>query len=177
LLYANRTLIDWTGHADLAGLAAGGLAGLLGEGAAPASAGAGQALAIATQAGGAFPVHGEPSTLMWDGEPAAMLVLSRLERKGAEPSFQAAEAENRELKSILDTATDGVVVVARDGRIRGLSRSAEALFGYEARDVEGDPFIDLFAPESHRAALDYLDGLARNGVASILNDGREVIGR
>src|SRR5205807_538368 len=34
-----------------------------------------------------------------------------------------------------------------------------------------------FAPESHRPALDYLDGLARNGVASLLNDGREVIGR
>jgi signal transduction histidine kinase len=41
----------------------------------------------------------------------------------------------------------------------------------------GEPVLDLLAPESHRAALDYLDGLSRNGVASVLNDGREVIGR
>src|SRR5690606_16944917 len=35
----------------------------------------------------------------------------------------------------------------------------------------------LFATESQRAARDYLASLADNGVASVLNDGREVIGR
>ena len=39
------------------------------------------------------------------------------------------------------------------------------------------PFTELFAPESERAARDYLDRAANNGVASVLNDGREVIGR
>ena len=87
------------------------------------------------------------------------------------------QTQARELRSILDTATDGVLVVERDGRIESLNRSAEALFGYEADELTGRPFVDLFAPESHRAALDYLDGLALNGVASVLNDGREVIGR
>jgi len=58
-----------------------------------------------------------------------------------------------------------------------LNRSAEALFGYESRELVGEPFDKLFAPESQRAALDYLDGLSLNGVASVLNDGREVIGR
>jgi PAS domain S-box-containing protein len=110
-----------------------------------------------------------------------MLVLAKSagedRHKSAELALRASEAENRELKSILDTATDGVILVERDGRINALSRSAEALFGYEAHDLRGQPFIDLLAPESHRAALDYLDGLARNGVASVLNDGREVIGR
>jgi PAS domain S-box-containing protein len=102
-------------------------------------------------------------------------ILERLRR--AELALRASETENRELKSILDTATDGVVVIDRDGRIAALSRSAEALFGYEADELRGHPFVDLFAPESHRAAHDYLDGLARDGVASVLNDGREVIGR
>src|SRR5207248_2500007 len=41
----------------------------------------------------------------------------------------------------------------------------------------GQPFAELFAPESRRAALDYIEGLCLNGVASVLNDGREVIGR
>jgi PAS domain S-box-containing protein len=57
------------------------------------------------------------------------------------------------------------------------NRSAEALFGYESHEITNRSFVDLFAPESHRAAHDYLDGLMREGVASVLNDGREVIGR
>jgi PAS domain S-box-containing protein len=82
-----------------------------------------------------------------------------------------------ELETILDTATDGVVVIDADGAIISLNRSAEALFGVEAGDVAGCPFVDLFAEESRRAALDYLDGLAANGVVSVLNDGREAIGK
>lgn len=102
------------------------------------------------------------------------------ERRGEEAAIRAArlaEAEARELRSILDTATDGVIVLDRNGSIVSLNRSGEALFGYEATDVIGQPFADLFAPESRRAALDYFDGLTSNGVASLLNDGREVIGR
>ena len=107
-------------------------------------------------------------------EPAPDL-RERLER--TELALRSSEAKNRELKSIIDTAIDGVVVIARDGRITELSRSAEALFGYEADELRGRPFVELFAPESRAAAQDYLDGLARDGVASVLAPGREVIGR
>ncbi|WP_051231420.1 ATP-binding protein [Kaistia adipata] len=82
-----------------------------------------------------------------------------------------------ELEAILDTATDGVAVVDGEGRIVRINRSAEALFGVETRDVAGLPFTHLLAEESRKSALDYLEGLAQNGVASLLNDGREVIGR
>ena len=110
-----------------------------------------------------------------------MLVLVRTAAddrlKASELALRAAEAETRELKSILDTATDGVIVVDRDGLVLALNRSAEALFGYEYHEMARRPFAELFAPESERAARDYLDGLTKNGVASVLNDGREVIGR
>src|SRR5262249_35418952 len=99
----------------------------------------------------------------------------RLER--VEAALRASEAENRELKSIIDTATDGVVVIARDGGIAQLSRSAEALFGYDADELRGKPFVELFAPESRAAAQDYLDGLVGRGVASLIDGGREMIGR
>src|SRR5690606_29535587 len=82
-----------------------------------------------------------------------------------------------ELATILDTATDGVIVIDRAGSIVTFSRAAEALFGITAGEGAGHPYTDLLAEESRRAALDYLDGLAANGVASVLNDGREVIGR
>ena len=81
------------------------------------------------------------------------------------------------MRAIVDTATDGVVLIAPDGTIRSISRPAEALFGFETAEVAGKPFSSLFAIESQRAARDYLNGLSENGVASVLNDGREVIGR
>eukprot|EP01035_Chromulina_nebulosa_P053591 gene53591-73274_t len=78
---------------------------------------------------------------------------------------------------MLDTATDGVVTVDERGRILSLNKTAEALFGYDQREVTGELFTLLFAAESHAPALDYLEGLRGGGVASVMNDGREVIGR
>ncbi|HYS48675.1 MAG TPA: histidine kinase dimerization/phospho-acceptor domain-containing protein, partial [Xanthobacteraceae bacterium] len=182
-LHANRTLLDWTGYADLPAMADAGLDYLFEEAgvAAIESGGAARALTLATRDGATMPLEAQLSSVPWDGGSARMLVLAKApaedRHKSAELALRAIEAENRELKSILDTATDGVIVLERDGRIVTLSRSAEALFGYEAHEIKGYPLIDLLAPESHRAAQDYLDGLTRNGVASVLNDGREVIGR
>ncbi|MCC0028775.1 MAG: PAS domain S-box protein [Brucellaceae bacterium] len=87
----------------------------------------------------------------------------------------AGMAEARELRAILDTATDGVVLLDRHGRIRSLNRSAQALFGYEDTEMVGEPFQMLFAIESRPAANDYLQSLADNGITSVLNDGRELI--
>ena len=53
------------------------------------------------------------------------------------------------------------------------NRSAEALFGYEAADIAALTFGDLFAPESRRAVLEYLDDLARDGAAALLNPARK----
>jgi PAS domain S-box-containing protein len=87
------------------------------------------------------------------------------------------QVEVEELRSILETATDGVVVIGTDGDIRSMNRSASALFNYDDEDTRGKPFVMLFAHESQKAVLDYLSGMSGHGVASVLNDGREVIGR
>jgi PAS domain S-box-containing protein len=86
-------------------------------------------------------------------------------------------AEAAELRAILDTATDGVILIGADSTIRSLNGSASALFGYPNEEIEGKSFSFLFAHESQRAAMDYLHGLSNNGVASVLNEGREVLGR
>jgi PAS domain S-box-containing protein len=104
----------------------------------------------------------------------APLARRRGRRQG---ELRARQAEARELAAILDTATDGVAVLDEEGRILGLNRSAEALFGYDQNEVAGESFTILFTPPSQRLAADYLDGLRANGVASLLNDGREVTGR
>ncbi|WP_149738349.1 ATP-binding protein [Rhizobium sp. RU20A] len=89
----------------------------------------------------------------------------------------ALRTEVDELRSILETATDGVVVLGPEGEIRSLNRSASALFNYDESETRGKPFAMLFAHESQRAVMDYIAGLSGHGVASVLNDGREVIGR
>ena len=108
-------------------------------------------------------------------EPAPVEVAAK---PPAEPPAQVeVEPRIRELEAMLDTATDGVVVIDSESRVERMNRAAEALFGVEAGEVAGQPFTELLAEESRKPARDYLDGLASNGVASVLNDGREVIGR
>jgi PAS domain S-box-containing protein len=183
-LYANRTLLDLAGYADLAALdAAGGPATLI-EGPIHTPETEIAAMGLITAEGARVPVEVKLSSIVWQGAPATSMefrrtsvvdVAARL--KAVELDLKAREARIRELSSILDTATDGTVVLDERGRIVALNRSAEALFGYDQNEVVGEPFTLLIAPESHPMALDYLEGLKSNGVASILNDGREVIGR
>ncbi|WP_457586615.1 PAS domain S-box protein [Ensifer canadensis] len=132
-------------------------------------------------------------SIRWDGKSALMLALASTEATQPHVSEASpAEAvqppvpdeqvgklktEIDELRSILETATDGVVILGHDGDIRSINRSASALFNYDESEIRGKPFAALFAHESQKAVIDYLQGLSGHGVASVLNDGREVIGR
>ena len=120
----------------------------------------------------------------WQDGRALMLALSDTSAAGQQPQDESADADRAalqvevdELRSILETATDGVVLIGEDGIIRSMNRSAAALFDYDDNETRGRPFAMLFAHESQRAVQDYLSGLTGAGVASVLNDGREVIGR
>jgi len=178
VLFANRTLLDWIGFASAAELEeAGGVARLF-AGGPDDHAGA---VALTTRTGDAVPVDAHLSRVAWAGEAAFLFTLTRRAAEVAAEHESSTLTELRgrldEVEQILDTATDGIVIVNADASIESMNRSAEALFGYEAAEVKGRPITALFAPESHRSALDYCDGLLSNGVASVLNDGRQVIGR
>ena len=140
------------------------------------------------------PVSARLQSIRWEDKNALMMALSAAQTTPAPvatevqpvdaveepveaPEIQALRMEAEELHSILETATDGVVVVGAEGEIRSVNRSASALFNYDDDEVRGKPFAILFAHESQKAVLDYLAGLSGHGVASVLNDGREVIGR
>jgi PAS domain S-box-containing protein len=185
VLFGNRALLEWTGHETLDALvAAGGLEALFdypGPIVRREEDGDARALMLRSRGGEAIPVDARLSAIAENGASAMMMVLTRavsdVPLRDAMRAREAAETIAGELKSILDTATDGVLVVDGEGRVQSANRSAEALFGYDAAHLEGRSFLDLFAPESQRDAADYLEGLTRSGVASLLNDGREVIGR
>ncbi|WP_406856499.1 ATP-binding protein [Alsobacter sp. KACC 23698] len=183
----NRTLLDVLGYEDIDAFhAEGGMSKLfLGR---PADSLAtlpeGSAVVLATREGEGVEVDARLQSIVWDGLPATLMSFRRAIDGAALPKVKAMEldlkrrmGEARELRAILDTATDGVIVIDEAGRVLSLNRAGEALFGYDQNEVAGETFITLFAPDSHALALDYLEGLKANGVASVLNDGREVVGR
>ena len=186
-LFANRALLELAGYESLpAFLDAGGVDAIFPDGAegwANGTAIGGGPLTVRRADGERTPVEARLNAVTWSEMTALMLTISPSHQEDDEDedslvaALAAAEARGEELAAILDTATDGVIVVDRAGRIGSMNRAGEALFGIDASLYIGRPFTDLLANESHRPALDYLDGLAANGVASVLNDGREVIGR
>ncbi|MCD2172811.1 ATP-binding protein [Rhizobium sp. C4] len=198
LIYANPEFFRLTGDRTLRDLEArGGIDALLERDESMNPDGPGMILVQAN--GERVAVAAKLQSVRWEGRAALLLALNpmpsvKVPAKVDEPAPVVAEpvaetspvasaelaglrAEVSELRSILETATDGVVVISGEGEIRSMNRSASALFNYDEAEVRGKPFAMLFAHESQRAVADYLAGLAGHGVASVLNDGREVIGR
>lgn len=180
LHYANAEFLELTGYDSADELAeAGGLAALFSAPYEDEDETAEQRLHLRTRDGDAFPIEALLRSVLWGAGKALMLVIRRTGDEPATDTPQLAELRSRleEMRAIIDTATDGVVLIDMEGNIRSISRPAEALFGFDDEDLVGKPFTSLFAIESQRSAKDYLNGLSDHGVASVLNDGREVIGR
>lgn len=188
LIYANRAFLDWTGYGTLDALAeAGGLDSLFIETkdapTPPDQKNGAKTLSITTVNGKQKPVEGRLFSVSWNDENALVLMIntqpavSDERSKAAEAALRRLDEENHELKAVLDTATDGVLVLDRAGRVLSANRSAQALFGYEAAQFAELSFGDLFAPESRRSMLDHIDRLAQDQGARMLDPGREAIGR
>uniref|UniRef100_UPI00068E7CCF PAS domain S-box protein n=1 Tax=Brucella anthropi TaxID=529 RepID=UPI00068E7CCF len=191
--YVNQALLDLTGYESLDDIrGAGGVDVLFNSESDDGETRQGMVLRRAN--GSEEPVDAHLNAISWREGRALMLSLmpvaaAPVSVEAVAPPAEAPVAIDKddekqaladhveELKTILDTATDGVVLIDPEGRIRSMNHSASALFGYERDETEGKFFSMLFAIESQRAAMDYLHGLSGNGVLSVLNDGREVIGR
>jgi PAS domain S-box-containing protein len=179
--YGNRTFLDLLGYDDLADIVRHGGMESLFRGRAPDEGGG--AVLLVAKDGDLETVEARLSAIAWQGRPATLMSFRRAieadapaRARALELDLDASRKRLGELSSILDTATDGVVTLDERGRILSLNSAAEALFGYDQREVTGEIISMLFAPESHAPAMDYLDGLKGGGVASVLNDGREVVG-
>ncbi|MDM9626454.1 PAS domain-containing sensor histidine kinase [Rhizobium sp. S152] len=195
LIHANPEFMRLTGYQSLQDLAdVGGIDALLQRHDLEEKAGRAGAMMLVTVDDDLVPVTAKLQSIRWQESSALMLALIPVANEVSVPARPAATIDTRpadrmiekvaklqveveELRSILETATDGVVVIGLDGDIRSMNRSASALFNYDEEETRGKPFVMLFAHESQKAVLDYLNGLSGHGVASVLNDGREVIGR
>ncbi|MBP2447352.1 sensor histidine kinase [Rhizobium leguminosarum] len=197
LIHANPEFKRLTGYATLDALReVGGIEALLQRRELEEKAAGSGTMMLVKADDSLVPVTARLQSVRWEDANALMLALMPVEGKDdrrSETSRSEGRSEARpermvekvaklqveveELRSILETATDGVVVIGTEGDIRSMNRSASALFNYDEQETRGKPFVMLFAHESQKAVLDYLHGLSGHGVASVLNDGREVIGR
>jgi PAS domain S-box-containing protein len=82
--------------------------------------------------------------------------------------------DDAELSAILDTASDGIVTLDSEGRIRSFSAGAEAIFGQPKALVLDRPFAELLTADTRKIFRDYLAALSDSGLAAVFNDGREV---
>jgi two-component system sensor kinase FixL len=90
---------------------------------------------------------------------------------------KSASRPGEELHALLDAAVDGIVVIDHLGRIQAFNRSAERLFGYEAREVL-DRNVNVLMSEPDRIAHDgHLARYAATRVPHIIGNGREVSAR
>ena len=127
-------------------------------------------------------------TISWDDESALALIFANAGVPGAQiaaamiPAVEVSEpavghANAEDLGAILDTTAEGIVMFDAQGNLTSCNRSAEALFGHDGEQLVQRNLVDLFAPESQPAVMDYLSSIKSNGVTSLLDAGREALAR
>ncbi|MBF0185628.1 MAG: EAL domain-containing protein [Magnetococcales bacterium] len=96
---------------------------------------------------------------------------------------QLADSMTRELrhsektiKTIIETAINGIIVINRDKQVLLFNRAAEQLFGYSAAEMVGQN-VNRIMPEPVRTEHDqYVDNYLHTGIRKIIGIGREVTG-
>jgi PAS domain S-box-containing protein len=201
LLYANTAFLQRIGYESVHALEhSGGLDALYVEaGVSQTSSTSEAGTPVTIAAGPDLPAtEGRLFTIEWDGDQAlalmftptqsAMPVAETIAEPPAPPPLPepvvtpqplpaVCHANAEDLAAILDTTAEGIVMFDAAGQIHACNRSAEALFGYDGEDLLKQNLIELFAPESQRAVAEYLESVKGAGVASLLDHGRDVLGR
>lgn len=204
LLYANPAFLARMGYASLGALEdAGGLDALYVEPGVSAASSTSQAgtpvsisAAIANGEQRLVTTEAHLHTIDWDGAsahalicalpPAAPVVVAPAmaepvvvipDLPDPEAELDAGDADAEDLAAILDTTAEGIVMFDAEGNIHACNRSAEALFGYDGEALMQQNLVALFVPESQQIVIDYLKSLKSQDIASLLDHGREVLGR
>jgi PAS domain S-box-containing protein len=87
------------------------------------------------------------------------------------------DQDESRLRTVLDTAVDGIILMDAEGRIIMFNRACETLFGYRADEVIGRN-VKMLMPLPYREEHDhYLQSYFRTGEKKIIGIGREVTGQ
>ena len=81
-----------------------------------------------------------------------------------------------QVRSVIDTAVDGIITISEKGAILNVNPAAERIFGYEAAEIL-DKNISLLMPEPYRSQHDrYIANYLRTGQTKIMGTQREMAG-
>jgi two-component system sensor kinase FixL len=103
----------------------------------------------------------------------------RTEDLQAEVAARTADLQdlNARLRSIINSAVDGIIVIDGRGRIESFNPGAERLFGYAQAEVVGHN-VSMLMPSPYREEHDgYIGRYQTTGKAKIIGIGREVRGQ
>jgi PAS domain S-box-containing protein len=97
------------------------------------------------------------------GSAASLLLLRRTASQG-----EALRSGSERINAIVNNIVDGIVTVDDAGNIESFNRTAESIFGHDAKAIIGRPFTDLLHPEGHAryevgSGDDEYRGLRANG--------------
>ncbi len=96
------------------------------------------------------------------------------DRQQMELALQESEAK---MRSIVDTAADGIITIDEKGVIDSLNTAAERIFGYKSEEVIGRN-VSILMPSPYREEHDkYISNYLRTGEKKIIGIGREVVGK
>ncbi len=116
------------------------------------------------------------NTALLDGDGAVRYVIGTgldvTERKQADDALRESEAR---LRSLVETAPDGIITIDERGTIEALSPAAESMFGFKESEAIGHD-VKMLIPSPYREEHDhYIARYLETGESRIIGIGREVI--
>ena len=122
--------------------------------------------------GSTFPLHLSVGRMELDGQPGFTGIVHDLSRRVAiEDALRKSEER---VRSILESAVDGIIVIDDRGLIEAFNPSAERLFGYAVSEVIGRN-VSMLMPSPERERHDgYLRHYLATGEQKVIGIGREV---
>ena len=124
--------------------------------------------------GSTFPLHLSVGRMTIDGKPAFTGILHDLSRR-LEVETALRKSEER-LRSIVESAVDGIIVIDERGIIEAFNPAAERQFGYKPEEVLGRN-VSVLMPSPDREQHDgYVHRYLTTGYQKIIGIGREVTG-
>jgi len=93
------------------------------------------------------------------------------------PKKEAYSEDAQRLEAIINTATDGIIIINHRGIMESVNPAAATLFGYQEQEMIGKN-VSLIAASPHKQVHDtYLQNYLSTGIKKIIGIGREVNGQ
>jgi PAS domain S-box-containing protein len=125
--------------------------------------------------GSTFPMDLSVGETKRDGRAMFVGIVRDLTER--ERSAKALLESAAQLRAVVNTAVDGVILIDAKGTIIAFNPACEKLFGYTADEVLGQNVKLLMPPPFHAEHDGYINNYHRTHTAKIIGIGREVVGQ